>query len=245
MELSFMFCNKLVWKAICVAALLSTFSMAQAQVVRSIAVTGEAKKQVSPDAFNMSFTFEQRGEDLVSVKNDVDNDVQKATNVLIGKDVLETHIRSMDVTVYPWIENAQRERVQKGFVYRRTIYFTHKDIDAFDAIIKDVSALNPAQIGQLELINSNRDLLQRQLIKEALKDARTKAKEMASVMDMEVGHVMFMSDGTKAPEHMFENKGRMLMAQATQMDASLPGENTINARVEVVFELFTVNHNRP
>jgi len=240
-----MFDTKLTLKMVLITALLCTLDIAHAQAVRTIAVTGEAKQQVTPDAFNMSFTFEQRGEDLVSVKSDVDKIVQKATTMLLEKEVMEANIRSMDVTVYPWIENAQSARIKKGFVYRRTLYFTHKNIEAFDGIIKDVSALNPAQIGQLELINSNRDALQRALIKEALKDARRKAEEMASVMDMEVGHVMFMSDGTQSPEHMFENKGRMLMAQASQVNASLPGENTINARVEVVFELFTVNHSRP
>jgi uncharacterized protein YggE len=240
-----MVCINLRLKLIACVALFCLSAMAHSQAVRTIAVTGEARQQVTPDAFNLSFTFEQRGEDLVSVKSLVDNDVQEATDVLLKKGIKEEHIRSMDVTVYPWIENNQRERVQRGFVYRRTLYFTHKDIEAFDSIIKDVSALKPSQIGQLELINSNRQTLQRQLITEALKDARSKAKDMASAMDMEVGHVMFMSDGTQAPEHMFENKGRMLVAQATPMNSSLPGENTLSAQVEVVFELFTVNHNRP
>lgn len=240
-----MVCINLRLKIMTCLALFCLSGIAHAQAVRTIAVTGEARQQVTPDAFNLSFTFEQRGEDLVSVKSSVDKDVQKATDVLLEKGINEEHIRSMDVTVYPWLESNQRERVQRGFVYRRTLYFTHKDIEAFDSIIKDVSSLNPTQIGQLELINSNRQTLQRQLIKEALKDARNKAKDMASVMNMEVGHVMFMSDGTQAPEHMFENKGRMLVAQATAMTPSLPGENTITAQVEVVFELFTVNHNRP
>lgn len=224
---------------ILVAVLFSLF--AQAQTVRTLAVTGEAKRQLTPDAFNMSFTFEQKGQDLVAVKNTVDKQIQKATERLIDNDVQESHIRSMDVTVYPWLETMQREQVNKGFVYRRTIYFMHTEIDAFDAIIKQIAELGPSQIGQLSLINQNIDVLQRGLVQNALKNARSKADDMASVMGMEVGHVLFMSDGTEPPEHMFERRGRMLMAESADSLSSMPGENTISAKVEVVFEVHTVS----
>jgi hypothetical protein len=218
------------------------FSFAvQAQTIRTLAVTGEAQKQLTPDAFNMNFTFEQKGEDLVTIKNAVDEQVSQATALLIDNKVLESNIRSMDVTVYPWVENEQRERVNKGFVYRRTVYFMHTDINAFDSIIKKIAALTPQQIGQLALINQNIEKLQRNLIQDALRDARAKAEEMAAVMSMEVGHVLFMSDGTAPPEHMFERKGQMLMARSANTNASTPGENTIRSAVEVVFEVHTVS----
>ncbi|MBT1449702.1 SIMPL domain-containing protein [Glaciecola sp. XM2] len=225
-------------------ALLVIANTASAQAVRTIAVTGEATHQVTPDAFKMHFTFERRGEDLVGIKQKVDDDVLDATKMLLALSVKEENIRSMDVTVYPWFENKEQQRTQRGFVYRRTVYFTHHDIDAFDALIEQVSALKPQQISQLELINTNIEKIKRELTNEALKDAREKAKEMAKVMDMEVGHVMFMSDGTNPPEHMFESRGRMLMATASDGSPSLPGENTIRTQVEVVFELFTVSHTK-
>jgi hypothetical protein len=224
-----------------IVALIFIANTAHAQTLRTLAVTGEAKQQLRPDAFNMHFTFEGKGEDLVSVKNTVDQSVAKATDLLISNKVEKNNIRSMDVSVYPWIENDQRERINKGFVYRRTVNFTHNDINAFDTLIKQIAGLSPAQIGQLNLINQNIQSLQRNLIDAALKDAKAKAEQMAEVMGMEVGHVLFMSDGTRPPEHMFERNGRMLMAEASTSSSSLPGENTIQSSVEVVFEIHTVS----
>ena len=216
-------------------------SYADAQTIRTLAVTGHAKQALTPDAFSMNFSFEQRGEDLVDLKTDVDEQVARATERLLDNDVKESNIRSMDVTVYPWVERRDSEQINKGFVYRRTVYFTHENIEAFDSIIKKIASLSPSQIGQLSLINQNLESVQRELTKKALSNAREKADEMASVMGMEVGHVLFMSDGTTVPEHMFERKGRMLMADAAQSQSSLPGENSLEASVEVVFEVHTVS----
>ncbi|MFC4699480.1 SIMPL domain-containing protein [Glaciecola siphonariae] len=230
-----------------VAGCLIATSYAVAQTVRTLAVSGHAKQQFTPDAFNMDFTFEERGHDLVIIKNAVDARINKASKMLIDNDVNENNIRSMDVTLYPWIEtqtsmgNQQREQVNKGFVYRRTLYFTHDNIEAFDALIKKIATLSPSSIGQFSLINQNLDTLKRALTKAALNNAREKAIDMADEMGMEVGHVLFMSDGTKPPEHMFERNGRMLMSQAADAPASLPGQNTIESTVEVVFEVHTLS----
>ncbi|WP_371193126.1 SIMPL domain-containing protein [Glaciecola sp. SC05] len=233
--------DKYGFKTLLVISALLVSMFADSQTIRTLAVTGHAEQQLTPDAFNLNFTFEEKGADLVSIKNAVDKQVAQATALLIDNNVLESNIRSMDVTVYPWVENDQRQRINKGFVYRRTVYFMHTDIDAFDAIIKKVAALSPQQIGQLALVNQNVDKLQRALIQAALKDAKDKADEMASAMGMEVGHVLFMSDGTSPPEHMFERKGRMLMAESADSFSSMPGENTITTKVEVVFEVHTVS----
>lgn len=229
-------------RGLLIATLLLLSTMSQSQTVRTLAVTGEAYRQLTPDAFTMNFTFEEKGKDLVSIKNAVDKQVNQASELLIENEVDESNIRSMDVTVYPWVENEQRERVNKGFVYRRTVFFTHTNIDAFDAIIKKIAVLSPAQIGQLLLINQNIEAMQRSLTQDALKNAKLKAEEMASVMGMEVGHVLFMSDGTRPPEHMFERKGQMLMAESSSHRmSSLPGENRLETTVEVVFELHTIS----
>lgn len=232
---------RLFWQ-ICVSVLLVMFATAStAQTLRTLAVTGTAQQNLAPDAFTMNFSFEQKGQDLVTIKTNVDKQVQHATTLLIDKKVKESNIRSMDVTVYPWIERKKAEHINKGFVYRRTIYFSHDNIDAFDSIIEKIASLSPSHIGQFSLINQNIDSLKAQLNKQALKNARIKAEEMAAVMGMEVGHVLFMSDGTSVPEHMFERKGQMLMADAAAEQGALAGENQINSNVQVVFEVHTVS----
>nr|WP_168710915.1 SIMPL domain-containing protein [Ningiella ruwaisensis] len=224
--------------------LVFSIQSAYAQTVRTIAVTGTAKMDVAPNAFTMNFTFEDKGADLVSIKSAVDRKVENATQTLLEKGVSEKNIRSMDVTVYPWVENVSRERINKGFVYRRTVYFTHDKIDTFDSLIKDIASLSPSQIGQLALINEDVESLQQNLINEALENARIKAEAMAKTMKMEVGHLIFMSDGTRPPENMFKNDGRMRMADAAEsFSQSLPGENTLSAQVEVVFEVHTLSRN--
>ncbi|WP_395343079.1 SIMPL domain-containing protein [Ningiella sp. W23] len=223
-------------------------SAAQAQTIRTIAVSGSAEQNVVPDAFKMSFSFEQRGPDLVDVKRKVDESVESATKVLKDEGVKADNIRSMDVTVYPWLETErmdnQRQRVNKGFVYRRTIYFSHEKLDAFDELIKKIAGLPkgqaPTQIGQLELIRQDESSLRDALVKEALSNAKAKAEDMAQHMGMELGHVLFMSDGTTPPEHMFERNESMLMAKSSEAISSLPGQNTIAASVQVVFEIHSV-----
>lgn len=224
-------------------SLLSGFSgFANAQTVRTLAVTGEAEKQVTPNAFSMSVTFEQKGQDLVSVKSNVDEQVGRATDLLMANGVDENNIRSMDVTVYPWVENEQRQQVNKGFVYRRSVFFTHDDIQAYDELIKKVAALKPQQIGQLSLLNKNIELIERALLKEALADARRKGEEMAATLDMELGHVLFMSDGTRPPHDMLNQRsGDMMMAESKSSVASLAGENTMRTSVQVVFEIHTIS----
>lgn len=203
---------------------------------RTISVTGYASKSVAPDSFSLQFSFADKSADLSAIKNDVDNKVDKAIAFLLEQGVKQTNIQAMMISLTPWQERMNNQIQHKGFRYTRTITFSHSSLKDFDPLIQGVAKLNPTNIGALQLIVSDRKERTKALVNAALKDAEAKANSMSNTLGVEVIGVTNIKEVTNNQYAPFTNRSSFQISSES-IGHPLPGEQKIEARVEVTFEI--------
>ena len=225
--------NIIIATAIAVLASVSFGATAQTKTTDQIRVTGAASASAVPDQVSLQFSIEQRGDKLSAMKGLVDQTTEKLLRDLVKRDVPERNIRSYQLQVYPQYQNDDGQTKQDGFVVMREISITLPDIEQYDQIVDLALAQGVTRVSQVRFeVSNQKDLYQRALA-DAFAAARDKAGQLAGVAQRELGSVLEITEQSYPRPVVFH------MAEA-RMDAkspSMPGEQQIEARLEVVFSL--------
>lgn len=212
---------------------MSFNATAQARNPDQIRVTGAASASAVPDQVSLQFSIEQRGDKLSAMKDRVDQSTQKLLRDLIKRDIPERNIRSYQLQVYPQYQNDDGQTKQDGFVVMREISITLPDIEQYDQIVDLALAQGVTRVSQVRFeVSNQKDLYQRALA-DAFAAARDKATQLAGVAEREVGSVLEITEQSYPRPVVFH----MAEARMDAKSASMPGEQQIEARIEVVFSL--------
>ncbi|MAD52928.1 MULTISPECIES: SIMPL domain-containing protein [unclassified Idiomarina] len=225
--------NFVIATALAFLVSMSFNATAQARNPDQIRVTGAASASAVPDQVSLQFSIEQRGDKLSAMKDRVDQSTQKLLRDLIKRDIPERNIRSYQLQVYPQYQNDDGQTKQDGFVVMREISITLPDIEQYDQIVDLALAQGVTRVSQVRFeVSNQKDLYQRALA-DAFAAARDKATQLAGVAEREVGSVLEITEQSYPRPVVFH----MAEARMDAKSASMPGEQQIEARIEVVFSL--------
>ena len=223
--------NFVIATALAFLVSMSFNATAQARNPDQIRVTGAASASAVPDQVSLQFSIEQRGDKLSAMKDRVDQSTQKLLRDLIKRDIPERNIRSYQLQVYPQYQNDDGQTKQDGFVVMREISITLPDIEQYDQIVDLALAQGVTRVSQVRFeVSNQKDLYQRALA-DAFAAARDKATQLAGVAEREVGSVLEITEQSYPRPVVFH----MAEARMDAKSASMPGEQQIEARIEVVF----------
>jgi uncharacterized protein YggE len=220
---------------------LSLCSVAQSQQqvanqiseIRHLQVRGQASVASVPDMFHFDVYLEERGELLSKLNNVVSHKSAQIVKSLLDLGIEKRDIQSMRVQLSPWYEHKQSVRQQKGFVLSRQIKITMRDMGKYDLIIDGLLRIGATRIEGFNyaLENPQGDYLK--ALELALGDAKTTASKMAKAMNLKVGKVLSMQEGS--------GYSPMPHARESLMKADsggyMPGRISTNAQVTILFEL--------
>ena len=183
--------------AIALGVVASTWIAASAWVsirtkpeVRTIEVTGSAKKRITSDLITWSATIEATAPDRTAAYKSMHDQVQKALDYLKEQGVKADDIRPSSVTFQQLFdtvyEGKGQDRIEKqvpnGFQVTQTIVISSTDVTRVERVSREISQLldqgvsvtsNPPEyfytkLGELKI----------EMLAEASKDARTRAENM-------------------------------------------------------------------
>lgn len=223
---------------IAVTSLTMLFSAATVQaqtdnMVPAIHVQGSAVVNQVPDAFSVTFIFEQKGPLVSKLNQQLEHDMGAVINFLMKAGVEEKHIQSMQITLNPWYEHTPNGREEKGFVLSREIRVIHNNLQDYDTIIDGVLSRGVKRIQQFDFIVTNQDDAYEKALINAVKDAKLRASRLAKELGVSIGQVLSVSEsGRNYPVPVM----KMAMA-AESADRSLPGQQAISANVSVSFAI--------
>lgn len=219
--------------ATCLALLMSLTAQAQTTTDHTITTSGSGSVAAVPDQAELSFTIEQQGNKLTSLKTQVDQISQRLNQQLLNKGIAERHIRSLQLSVYPRYETKDGERQQVGFVVRRNVEVTLTDLEHYDSIVDLALAQGVTRIGQLQFTVSNQAELYQQALQLAYKNAQQKAQFLADSAELTLGSALSISEQSSSRPVVMQ----MAEASARSGSASMPGEQQVDARVSVSFAI--------
>lgn len=221
------------------AALALTFaacSSVNAQTTAAddvIEVSGQGMVYATPDTMRVNMTVVAEGDKLSPLKTQVDQISAAVLRDLQQRGVAREDIRSYQLSIQPKYERQQNETRQNGFQVTREISVTLRDTENFDQIIDYALAQGVTRVGNIQYVFDDPQELAQQALLAAIDDAHEKAKLMAEHSNRQLGQIITIRES-------YSSGGvsmRAMSADSASFNVSEPGQQSVDARVEVVFRL--------
>jgi uncharacterized protein YggE len=233
--------------------LLCVASRASAQIPggRTISVNGNAEVRVAPDEVILSVGVETDAKDIAVARSDNDSRVKAIVQALRTQGVSADHVKTEFLDLQPRYRDYDARRDFLGYLARRSLVVTIRDVSKFESILSSVLAAGANYVHGIEFrtteLRKHRDEARRL----ALIAAREKAEAMAATMKVSLGEPVSIQEGYSGwwspysswwgPRYggqMVQNVVQESGARgAGADDALMPGQISVTATVNVAFEL--------
>lgn len=201
---------------------------------RQITVTGTGSAVSVPNLFNFSVVLEERGTSASELNRVVTEKTNQVIQQLQDLKVDAKNIQSLQVQFNPWIEYNGQSQEQKGFILSRRIEISLDDLGQYDKVIDSVLQLKINRLEGFSYADSEAHEHYQMAVSQALLDAKGKASQMASVLQLKLGRAIAVSELSQGQALRAEKN---MVFRASADTSSLPGEMSTKAQVSVVFEL--------
>ncbi|MCF6433970.1 SIMPL domain-containing protein [Pseudoalteromonas sp. MMG022] len=230
-----------------ISSLLATFFCASSLAAAlpeqpHLYVEGSAKMQVQPDRATIRVAISETNKQLVAAKNKVDSVMAKAIKLSerfgIKKD--DIHADQLNVHRQTRYNRNTNEEEFEGFRVVRSLTLTLEKIESYPELLQELVNAGITQFNNTEFSVSNRDELTDKLKKEAIKDAKLAASELADEFDVDLDKLYSVSfapmNGPSVPYLRQASSMRMMDSESgSYKEAYNTGAITINAQVYAVY----------
>jgi uncharacterized protein len=232
-------------KSLFIAAALFLASAASAQAqdrpthIRTIEVIGEGEISVVPNEVVVNLGVETTDLVLEKAKQENDQRVDQIIRTLRNAGIAERDIQTQNINIEPQYDYRADGRKFLGFMVRRNITATVKDVTRLDEVTSKTVSAGITSIFNYEYRTSDE--------KKFMQDARVKAvasaKEKADALAKELGLKVVkaysaMEDNYGRPSYpMYRGRGGETMSTTTDVATFALGEIIVRSGVRVIFEV--------
>lgn len=203
--------------------------------VRQITVVGQGESRGTPDTAGVQIGVQS--EAATSRDALTDNNTKMAALIAKIKElgIADKDIQTSNVSIYPRYDNDGRAIV--GYQVTNTVSVKIRKIADAGALLDQVVTAGANNLSGISFSIDDPKPLEAQARTQAVADARSRAEAMAQAAGGSVGQVLSITEniGSTPPVPLM-----MERAQAADAAGSVPiqsGEQTINASVQITFEL--------
>ncbi|WP_322406050.1 SIMPL domain-containing protein [Idiomarina sp. PL1-037] len=223
---------------VCLVFLTAGFTTFAQADERTLSISGSGSVSAIPDQMSLTFWIEERGNKLSSQKSMVDDTTSRLINDLNDKGVEDKDIRSYQLQIYPRYEqNDDGKREQDGFVVKREVQITLLEPENYDKIIDLALARGVTRVGQVQFEISDQQGLYQQALVNAYEQAKNKAERLATAAGLKLTGTLSIAERSMSRPMVMQ----MAEISSRSNKVSLPGQQTIEAQVEVIFSTKTLS----
>ncbi len=204
-----------------------------------VQVAASGNVEAHPDYLSLNLSISATEKSLSRAKTEVDNGFRHALAAAKSLKVKEEDIDSAHIRNYPQYRWNSGTRHYEGEQVTRDMTITLRDMDQYGELVHKLMQNDRIQVQNSQFKFSNRTALEHQALRKALLAAKQKATLMASTMDMTLGKVLVMTEGSSHMPQPIYQMETMTMADAPRAKAApmLVQEQTISSQVDVRFQL--------
>ena len=210
--------------------------------MRTISVTGEASVRVEPDRVSVAFSVVSRADSPDAARERNEQASAGALNRVRELGIEERRIRMETLRLQPRREYDPETRQHRdaGYEATRQMVVELDELALLPDLIAGMVQQGANRLRSVRYGLRDRGVPRNEALREALTDARDKARFMAGALDVEVGDVV------RIRERNLDLSRPVVRAEAMTLDqgdargdaeAYATGEIEISAEVQVVFEL--------
>jgi uncharacterized protein YggE len=229
----------------CLAATFLVNSLAFSQTVNNekntLRVSGKGKVTAKPDKANIAISVDTTNQNAsIAVKENAEkmNRVMEKLKTQIGKnDKISTTGYSL-TPVYTYDEKTRKSELS-GYRVSNSIIVESKNLDRVGKLIDSATQAGANRIDRLSFDTDKRDEYRKQALVKAVQDARETADIVAKAAGVTIVKIIQISPSYEIPTPIYREfaltaKATPAPPPPTQIE---PGEITVNASVNMVFEI--------
>lgn len=175
---------------VCVCiSLFSALALAAEQPVASVTVTGTAQVQVVPDEIRFTVGINANELTAAAAYQTVEARMEQAIKILHRLRIPEQDIQAVSLSLTPVIDYKNRNQVI-GHRAQRDIYVKVNDISLYAKALEGLSVVEELSFSGVSLSSSEQDELRLTALKQAYKNAETKARLIAEQSGRQFGQLI-------------------------------------------------------
>jgi uncharacterized protein YggE len=232
------------------------YSVMNSQVMNTVTLSGHGEVSAVPDLATISFSIRKEAKTVKEAQDQVATIEQKVLGFLKISGVADKDIKTADASFYPKYEYqtatsttmctkfscppVTSKSVIIGYEASESITVKIRKIDDVGKIMQGIGALEVSELNGPNFTIDNEDGLKADARKEAIDDARSKAKVLAHDLGVHLGKIVSFSENGNYPYPMYAEKAMLdsSMSAGSAAPAVIPaGENTISSDVSITFQI--------
>ncbi|MDN7130366.1 SIMPL domain-containing protein [Pseudidiomarina terrestris] len=199
----------------------------------TVAVSASASVAAVPDRLQLSLSVERLGQDIPALKTEVDKITANLLSYLREQGISDTAIQSFAIRITPQYRYDDGQQHLTGYQVSRRMVIDFHDPEQHSPFLEYALNNGVQRVSEPQLTISNADELYQQALTQALELARTKAEQLALTAGVTIMGVQDIRESSnQAPVTRYR-----VPAAEMQADVSLPGQQAVEARIEVVYRL--------
>ncbi len=215
---------------------------------RTITVSGNAEVKVVPDEIRLTFGVESWNKDLKTARRENDEKIRRVLALLREQGIDPKQIQTDYLNVEPRFEDYYTHSTLQGYLARKTVTVTLKDVSKFENVLAGVFDAGANYVYGVEFHTTELRKHRDEARALAVRAAREKAAAMAKELGQEIGEPLTVREegstdwgwyrwwwgGGTSAQNVIQNAG----GGGAAMDGSVAlGQIPVNANVSIEFAL--------
>ena len=221
-------------------------------VTNTITVSGVGEVFAVPDIGSFSFSVSEEKVTVKEAQSEATRKINVALGLLRGANVEDRDIKTTAYNIYPQYTYIREickpgfpcgggKRELTGYNVSQTISVKIRDIDKAGEILAEIGSVGVTNVSGLNFTIDDEDELKRDARREAIDDARTKAKQLARDLGVKLIRVVSFSEGGGGPIYRgfdFAVAESAVFGVGGLEAPEIPvGENKITSNVSITYEI--------
>jgi uncharacterized protein YggE len=218
------------------------FSITQTTVDKKTTfnVEGMGKVSAVPDIAEINLGIEVNKKTVVEAQKEANEKINRIIDAVKKLGVEEKYIKTVNYSVYPQYDFKEGRNIT-GYNVNVSLQIKVKNFEKINAVIDTATSLEANQVGGLNFTIDDKKLeeLKMQARKQAIEEAKKKAKEIAAMAGIRLGKIVNISENFPSP-YLPQSLKQMEIGmgggdQETQTQIQ-PGESEITISITLSYE---------
>ena len=208
----------------------------------TLVVSGRGEVYGQPDLALISFAVVSEAKTVAEAMSQNSQKMNAVIAFVKNQGVEDKDLKTTTFSLrprYEWREeNISSQRQLVGYEARQELEVKMRAMDKIGGLIEGAAAAGANQIGDLQFTIDNREELERKAREEAVKDAKDRAKELASLLEVNLVRITNFNEESQAPRsYALESLAVADMGKTAEAPQIETGENKIEITVSITYEI--------
>jgi hypothetical protein len=207
----------------------------------TLVVSGRGEAYGKPDLALISFAVVSEAKTVAEAMAQNSQKMNAVIQFVKSQGVEDKDLKTTTFSLrprYEWREDLSSQRQLVGYEARQQLEVKVRAMDKIGRFVEGASAAGANQIGDLQFTIDNREELERKAREEAVKNAKDRAKELASLLGVNLVRITNFNEENQVPRpYALESLAAVDMKEGTEVPQIETGENKIEITVNITYEI--------